>query len=149
MSLKHKQKRAVSLVEVVITLALTSIILLEVTTFIVYANNQTIYINQQSECYSIISSVKLRTTNIFNNTQPISGTESDLLTYIDDVETEIKQFVTNKKYDKYIDSDSIEIRQYKKNETYENVYVCTFKYRINEQKTYETFMFVLTKHVNY
>ena len=65
MSYLKQRKKAASLVEIVITIALTSIILLEITTFISFAGNQSKMINEQAECYSIVSAIKLKVQNDF------------------------------------------------------------------------------------
>lgn len=145
---RTKKKRAVSLLEVIIAMALVSVILVEITTFIVYAGKQSIRINQQEESFSVVSAIKTFITNKFNEDENIFDREESKNSVIDD----IKKLIIREDYKDYIYSGieneqevyGITIEKAKNSNT---VYICKIKYRLYlDSDDYDTISFILYKH---
>lgn len=127
-----KRKKGLTLVELVVTIAVTAIVLAEVSTFLVYLRNHTILAHNIERSYSVVTTVKELITYDY---------ESD--PEFDTSETYLKEtYVQANEYDDIIKSVSI-VGIYPDDDS--KLYLCNIEYSVKENSNTNTYSFVLIK----
>ena len=166
--LKNK-KSGITLVELVIVIAVTSIVLAELTTFIVYSTTQANRVTNQNQCYTGLMDLKKLITSEFydyenkgydefwNETERKYILDEDhqynkIESFKDDFwssrATYWKEFSSSMEYGEKIISIDISDIDYLNNENPGNSenYVCKIEYKVKDGDEPRLFTFILNKH---
>lgn len=157
-----KSKKGMTLVELVITIAVTAIVLAEISTFIVFLHRQTTGIKNQEEAYMAITTVKELIASEFNNNDKADIDEAEKTRfeknndnykfYIKDIDSDemYNDFVVKNNYDEYIKNitfePSIDLSDSPYFLTKDSYVICKIEYTLNNNSGNQFYSFVLVKH---